>query len=110
MQWISEAEQLPEVGQEVLLLVPRPNEKYADVRVMRILVSHQAVFPMPVQPGSKPPADFHWRGAGTGNDSLIRVTGYNFWASLTSMRLPDGFKHNSGRGFDWIEKEEPSDG
>src|ERR1700677_4775989 len=97
IEWISEADRLPRIGQDVLVLVATPCKMgdFWDIRVGSLLVRHEDVVPLPVKPGDQWPVDFHWSF-----DQL--VTGNGWWASMTALPLPPNAKHETIRGYHCI--------
>jgi len=104
LEWISEGEALPIVGQTVLLASPRQFDKFWDIRSAMILVRHEAVVPRPIVAGDDWPTDYYW-ALEKGNRDTRLVTGNNWWASLAEIPLPPGARHTSDRlGYNYIEQ------
>jgi hypothetical protein len=101
MKWISEAEQLPKIAQEVLLAVPRQGGEFWDLKVAQLLVRHEDVAPHPVKTGSRWPVDWWWSWNRDGGASVL-VTGNSWWALLDDIPLPPGAEHKTDRGFHYI--------
>lgn len=96
--WISEREALPPVAQQVLLATPRQTSEFWDLAVARLLVRHEGVVPLPVEPGARWPTDYYWQRGQFGRDHSL-VTGNGWWALLDQIPLPPGAAHRNINGF-----------
>ena len=100
IKWISEADELPHVGETVLLCAPRQHTEFWDIRTACILIRHEGVTPVPVKAGSRWPRDYYW-GARRGDETTM-VTGNSYWARLDAIELPPGAEHRTERGQHFI--------
>lgn len=116
LEWISEEDRLPAIGEKVLLLKPRQSGGWWDPCVAMILVRHEGVAPYPIRKGERWPVDFYW-AHGPGDRSHVLVTGNAFWASLVGINLPPGAEHYSDarshaikqvEGFTYVLTERPA--
>ncbi|MCW5711326.1 hypothetical protein [Shinella sp.] len=105
LQWISEGEALPRIGQSVLLATPRQTGEFWDLRVARLLVRHEGVFPVPVVAGGDWPTDYYWDRSTSGARDTSLVTGNGWWASLKNIPLPPGAAHSGDeRGYNYVRQ------
>lgn len=102
LEWISEGDNLPIIGNDVLVALPRPLGEFWDVRVGMLLARHEDVVPRPVRPGSQWSVDFYWDFGRAGRDIISLVTGNGWWASLAGLSLPPNARHENIRGYDCI--------
>lgn len=105
MEWIRESDALPLIAQDVLLAQPAGYDKFWKIHVARILVRHEGVCPMPVNIGDDMPSEFWW-ARGEGRESSLLLSGKNWWASLTGLKLPPGAIHELIHDYDCIVKSE----
>jgi len=103
IEWRSEEDALPKIGQSVLLASLRQLGEYWDLSSSMILVKHEGVVPRPIRKGSAWPTDFWW-GDGRDPKNIRLITGNAWWASWTDISLPPGAVHKSIRGYDVIEQ------
>lgn len=104
MKWISEAEELPKVGETVLFMVPRQADNIWDISTAVLLVTHEDVRPRPIKPGARWPVDYSWC-RGRGRSDVCLVTGNGWWARLDDIPLPPGAAHRTDHpGGHYIEQ------
>jgi hypothetical protein len=105
--WISEAERLPDIAQDVLFLHAH-GDGFFKVAVACILVAHEGVQPRPADPEGKAPTDFWWNIGGSAAGRHVHLaTGKYWWAPLTELNLPAGAEHRNSRGMDYIVRVKP---
>ncbi|MBL4838151.1 MAG: hypothetical protein JKY34_11305 [Kordiimonadaceae bacterium] len=90
LNWISEAEKLPVIGQSILLMTPRQSGQWWDTKVAQILVRHEDVIPNPViARNSSWPTEYWWASGERYSDTTL-ITGNGYWASMEDLPLPPG--------------------
>lgn len=102
LEWISEAEALPPVAQEVLYTRPHEFDRFWRIAVAMILIRYEGAQPHPVKIGDKRPVTFWW-GFGRSQETLL-LNGTGYWAKMTGLPLPPGAQHTHIRGGDYITK------
>lgn len=105
MRWLSEAEEMPKIGQIVLLAVPRQFGALWDLKTAQLLARHEGVVSRPVAPGSRWPTEFWWDAPRGGDVTL--VTGNSWWALLDDIELPPGAQHAFENGFHYVAQPKP---
>lgn len=109
MKWISEAEALPQIAQEVLLAHPRQQGEFWDITTARLLVQHEGVAPMPVPKGAEWATTYYWEtnrgGSATSHPFLI--TGNSWWTLMDDIPLPPGAEHMFERGYHYVAQPKP---
>lgn len=106
MKWISEAEQLPEIAQKVLLAHPRQTGEFWDLHVAQLLVRHEGVVPRPIAKGDRWATEYFWDWSNDGRGTVL-VTGNSWWARMDEIPLPPGAEHQTIRGFHCIVQPTP---
>jgi hypothetical protein len=96
ISWISESEDLPAIGQRVLLATPRQSGEFWDIETAQLLARHEDVRPVPIRPGDRWPTDYYW--GRHGRDTSL-ITGNGWWARLDKIPLPPGAAHQIIRGY-----------
>lgn len=103
MKWISEAHQLPKVGQPVLLAHPKQDYDLWEMNIVALHIRHEGVTPKPVAKGSEWPTEYHWSPL-RDHLTITFVTGNSWWAQLDDIELPPGAVHVAERGFHLVRK------
>lgn len=93
MQWINEGSELPQIGQPVLLCIPRQFAEFWDMRVMCLLVRHEGVAPIPVAAGDEWPTTYYWGYPSFPHGDHVLITGNSWWASMAGINLPPRAVH-----------------
>lgn len=105
LNWISEQDKLPIVGQTVLLATPRQMGGFWDIETACILIRFEGVTPMPVPAGSERwPTEYYWGKPRGQNTSTSLVTGNGWWASLADIPLPPQAEHGAERGYEFVRQ------
>lgn len=107
LKWISEGDELPKVGQTVLLAHPRQGGEFWNLRTVELLTAHEGVFTRPVKAGSRWPTTYWWSSSRDGRSTFL-VTGNNWWAMLDQIALPPGAEHMTDKcGYRYVAQPEP---
>lgn len=100
IEWISEAAELPRIGESVLLANPRQSGEFWDIETAWLMARYDGVVALPVSPGSRWPTDYAWNrhrhGGGFGSDGVLLITGNAWWARLDQIPLPPAAEHRVG--------------
>lgn len=104
LEWISESEQLPLVGETILLATPRQFDVFWDIRTAWLSVRHEDVLPVPVKPGGRWPVDYSWRLGNSRDAGIVIVSGNSWWSRLDQISLPPGANHRIVNGYHCIEQ------
>jgi len=98
LRWINEGDELPLIGERVLIAHPRQGGDIWDITTARILARHEDVIALPVKAGDEWPTDYAWsRGSGGfGSIDILLITGNTHWARLDTIALPVGAEHRTG--------------
>lgn len=109
MKWISEAEQLPPIAQNVLLAVPRQFVEFWDLTTAKLLVQYEGVTPLPISKGQKWPTTYWWERnhGGSIKRHPCLITGNAWWTLLDAIPLPPGAEHRTERGHHYIAQPSP---
>lgn len=106
LDWISEGEALPIIGQTVIVAHPRQVGEFWDVKIQCILARHEGVLVRPVKAGERWPTDYYWGDIRNQAGTNI-ITGNSWWAYLDGINLPLGAEHQIIRDYRCIVQPEP---
>ena len=106
LEWISEGEALPKIGQKILLVHPCQSNEFWKIESAWLMARHEDVVPRPIKAGERWPTDYAWqRGeGGFGSPLCLLVTGNGWWASLEGIPLPPGAAHRMINGYHCVEQ------
>lgn len=93
MRWISEGEDLPKIGQRILLCSPRQHAEFWDMSVMCLMVDYDGVVPLPVKAGGEWPTRYFWGDPYYGRQHCKLITGNAWWSTFEGIELPPRALH-----------------